>query len=394
MTPLAPQADQAVRHAVDAYIDGRLLPVFEGQGAFETRNSAYRLLDGVVLSGPNHDVVGAELVGWLVEFVARAEVSQSWRTGARAVLVDTRNDGVRGPHIVVTSATRAFRIDRPSERPSKPGVGAGSRAIHSGSGEAQLWKHRSDLPPLPPIPAPMHGATRPQVETGQRLALDPGRLPAPAPIPFTSARPATVPPPPMVPARLPQTIAPPPMVAPSMERAHPATLPPPPPMVTARPGTLPPPPMVSARHAEYLPPPPPMVSARPGTMPPPPPPRMLPRALPPPPPAYDDGFVARRIAATLDAALMVADDLDDAAPTARNSPASDWRSASRSASRLSHGAAIAGRNTSASAYDARQSLPRDHRQSLPRSGRDLMPPPPASIPFLLSKAHQRGLPLR
>ena len=49
MTPLPPQADQAVRHAVDAYIDGRLLPVFEGEGSFDTRNSTYRLLDGVLL---------------------------------------------------------------------------------------------------------------------------------------------------------------------------------------------------------------------------------------------------------------------------------------------------------------------------------------------------------
>lgn len=333
MTPLPPQADQAVRHAVDAYIDGRLLPVFEGEGSFDTRNSTYRLLDGVLLSGPHHDLVGAELVGWLVEFVARAEVSQTWRAGARAVLVDTRNDGVRGPHIIVTSATRAFRIEKPAERISKPSLGAGARAIQSGSGEAQAWQHRSDLPPLPPIPAPMHAGHR--AETAARLPL-----PAPLPAQYAvSSRPSPVPPPPMVPARLPQTIPPPPMVM------KPATLPPPPPMVN-RPATLPPPPPMVSRSA---------------TMPPPPPPRMLPRALPPPPAVYDDGFVARRIAATVDAAVAIADDLEDVAPTAR------------SASRLSRGASVAGRQG---------------------AGRGFAPPPPASIPFLLSKAHQRGLPLR
>jgi len=365
MTPLAAQADQAVRHAVDAYIDGRLLPMFEGEGSFDTRNSSYRLLDGVLLSGPHHDLVGAELVGWLVEFVSRAEVSQAWRAGARAVLVDTRNDGVRGPHIVVTSATRAFRMEKPAERSSKPSLGAGSRGIQSGSSEAQPWHHRSDLPPLPPIPAHRRDSV-PQRMPPQRSTALPAqssatapvqrpipaplhadgflRLPPPAPVPAhfhvtSSSRPSPVPPPPMVPSRLPQTMPPPPMAA------RPATLPPPPPMV-ARPATLPPPP--------------PMVM-RPATLPPPPPPRYLPRALPPPPVAYDDGFVARRIAATIDAAVAAADadEIDDLAPTARNAG---------SASRLAHG-----------------------RTS---TNRGFAPPPPASIPFLLSKAHQRGMPLR
>ncbi len=351
MTPLAAQADQAVRHAVDAYIDGRLLPMFEGEGSFDTRNSSYRLLDGVLLSGPHHDLVGAELVGWLVEFVSRAEVSQAWRAGARAVLVDTRNDGVRGPHIVVTSATRAFRMEKPAERSSKPSLGAGSRGIQSGSSEAQPWRHRSDLPPLPPIPAQRQTSATAPVQRPVPAPLHADgflRLPPPAPVPAhfhvtsSSSRPSPVPPPPMVPSRLPQTMPPPPMAA------RPATLPPPPPMVT-RPATLPPPP--------------PMVT-RPATLPPPPPPRYLPRALPPPPVAYDDGFVARRIAATIDAAVAAADEIDDLAPTARNAG---------SASRLSHGAAITGRTS---------------------TNRGFAPPPPASIPFLLSKAHQRGMPLR
>jgi hypothetical protein len=173
------------------------------------------------------------------------------------------------------------------------------------------------------------------------------------------------------------------------------------------PMTLPPPaipmhfPRVDAApaHARHLPPtipPPAMVpmQMKPATLPPPPPPRLLPRALPPP--SHNDDFLARRIAATLGAAVVAADDLDDAAPTARDvrrAGAEDFRypqsipretlgtaspnARGRSTSRLSHGASVGG---SSREVDAQRSA--------------AAPLPPASVPFLLSRSHQRGVPLR
>ncbi|MFO0588664.1 MAG: hypothetical protein U0441_14035 [Polyangiaceae bacterium] len=378
MKPLAPSADQAVRHAVNAYIDGRLLPNFEGEASFETRNSAYRLLDGVLLSAPDQALVGAELVGWLLEFVTRAEVSQTWKNGARAILVDTRNDGVKGPHIIVTSATRAFRRERVPSAPSLPAVG--SSAAQDGSSMNQRWGQRDhrasplpelrsspahelhapsahaprhELPALPPIPAP------------HRWDQHAGSLPPPPPPPrrISSFPPPALPPVPSFAQR--------PSAPPVSAHAHPA-----PSAYGSRPPAPPPP-------APTIPPPA-MVPhmTRPSTMPPPPPPRPLPRAatppwrpLPPPPPAprgYDDDYLARRIAATVDAAIAVPVDLEDGIPTAR---ASTDRGAprdgrGRSSSRLSQGASVG------------------------TSSRYLDPAPPASSPFLLSRSHQRGMPLR
>lgn len=228
MTPLAPHADQVVRHAVDAYVDGRSLPTFEGDATFETRNSRYRLLDGVLVAAPDPTLVGAEFVGWLVEFVSRSEVTSTWKHGARAILVDTRNDGVRGPHIVVTSATRSFRASRPGSAPRLPTPApvGGSQWTQGGSSFDQSWD-RYPAPVAPPAPvSPSWGYHAPLT-------------------PPAAAQPKTLPPPPAVPVFAQQAaLAEPP-------------LPPPPP--------LPRPPMV----------------VRPAT-PPPPPPRLLPRALPPP----------------------------------------------------------------------------------------------------------------
>ncbi|MEZ4307852.1 MAG: hypothetical protein R3F14_07375 [Polyangiaceae bacterium] len=199
-----------MRHAVNAYIDGRLLPTFEGDAVFETRNSAYRLIDGVLFTAPDDAQIGAELVGWLIDYVSRSEVTSTWRPGARAVLVDTRNDGVRGPHIVVTSATRNFRCDRPP-----PPV-------------------RSPIPPPPALPSPgsMHPQGGSMMDHGWPLSAH--DVPAPLPV-----------------------VAPPP--------ARPETLPPPPPVPSfahgiARPATLPPPP-APRRLPQALPPPPPMFHA-------------------------------------------------------------------------------------------------------------------------------------
>jgi hypothetical protein len=363
MTPLPPHADQAVRHAVDAYIDGRLLPMFEGDATFETRNSKYRVVDGVLFSASDHRHLGAELVGWLIEFPSRSEVSQTWKHGARAVLVDTRNDGVKGPHIIVTSATRGYRAapqapapvrtsppPPPLVRPPAPG----SRAPQDGPAMAQPW--RPSPPPPPPAPiSPSWGLLPP--EPPRR----PSTLPPPPPVPHHGAHAASshassLPPPPRAPLPLP--VPPPRDVRQSFPRA---------------PSHVQPPPMAPA-----------MVT-RPATLPPPPPP---PRRLPPPPqpPAYADSSIAQRIAATVDAAISAADDFDEMA-TAR-------AERSRGPSRLSHGASLGASRPVARSRDVQQSLPRSNDDDAASYYSRPLPPPPASVPFLLSRSFQRGMPLR
>ena len=98
MSNLDPQADKAVHDAVDAFMEGRLDPEFAGETVFETKNSRYRLLDGVVFAAPSDALLGAELVGWLMETTRRSVVGSAWQPGARAVLVDRH----RGRNIIVT----------------------------------------------------------------------------------------------------------------------------------------------------------------------------------------------------------------------------------------------------------------------------------------------------
>jgi hypothetical protein len=109
MTNLDPQADKTVRDAVDAFMEGRLNPEFVGETVFETKNSRYRLLDGVVVAAPVETLIGAELVGWLVETTHRSVVGSAWQPGARAVLVDRH----RGRNIIVTSTTRLLHLEPP-----------------------------------------------------------------------------------------------------------------------------------------------------------------------------------------------------------------------------------------------------------------------------------------
>src|SRR5262245_20612179 len=107
MTFLGPEADRAVRNAVDAFLNGKLRPQAEGEVVFETRNSRYRIVDGTLVSATDPSLVGAELVGWLVESDHQTIVGAWWTPTARAVLVDHR----QGRHIIVTSGTRLVKVD-------------------------------------------------------------------------------------------------------------------------------------------------------------------------------------------------------------------------------------------------------------------------------------------
>ncbi len=110
MNFLEPDTDRVVRMSIDAFLEGRLRPDVAGDRVFETKNSRYRVRDGKLVAATSSQLVGSELVGWLLEVEeagAAGVVMQRWAPGARAVLLVRR----LGRHIVVTSATLMMEVD-------------------------------------------------------------------------------------------------------------------------------------------------------------------------------------------------------------------------------------------------------------------------------------------
>ena len=165
-------ADRAVRDAVDAFLEGRLAPEFAGETVFETKNSRYHLLDGVVFAAPDDSLVGSELVGWLMESRRRSVVESAWQPGSRAVLVDRH----RGRNIIVTSTTRLLHLE---EHASSDGLGPpspGGRQAPSpnvGPPPPNFW-----LSPGAPILA----ATPPPTQVSPTTEGSGPRLPPSAPL--------------------------------------------------------------------------------------------------------------------------------------------------------------------------------------------------------------------
>ena len=215
MTGLEPKADQAVRDAVDAFIEGRLRSEYSGETVFETKNSRYRLMDGVLFSAPDASLVGAELVGWLIESARRCTVESAWQSTSRAVLVDRK----RGRHIIVTSSTRMLHLEEESPESGSSEDQAGS-SVHP-----PIWEEGTA--PAPTLPPPSSHPRAPSYAPSPALIAQPAsRSPLPiAPLPRVHA-----PPRPML-QRIPQATAPKPLARPlpypsaPPRRASPAPLP-------------------------------------------------------------------------------------------------------------------------------------------------------------------------
>lgn len=107
MSFLDSPSERVVRGAVEEFLGGALKPHIEGELVLETANSRYRFLDGVCFGASDDEIVGAELVGWLLESERSSAVSAWWRRGARAVLVIRRPRG----EIVVTSQATALFVE-------------------------------------------------------------------------------------------------------------------------------------------------------------------------------------------------------------------------------------------------------------------------------------------
>ncbi len=207
-----------MRDAVDDFLGGSLPPEYVGETVFETKNSRYRLIDGVLFSAPDASLVGAELVGWLLESPKRCTVESAWQATSRAVLVDRK----RGRHIIVTSSTRMLHLE--VERVDAPPAN-GSREHQTGSSvHPPIWEVSAEAaratPSLPPTskaarpvptpsPAPRaHAAPRPM---SPRIPQPTAPKPLARPLPYPAAPPRrTSPTPPPTPASLQTRPLPPP----------------------------------------------------------------------------------------------------------------------------------------------------------------------------------------
>lgn len=155
-------ADQLVRDASDAHLDGRAPAARLADVAapidcvYASRNSQYRIQAGRVLEASDRSVVGAELVAWLVEESGRPTLESRWRPSARAVLVERSER-----QVVVTSRTLTRSVVAGEPPVAKP------------------QRRASVIPKAPPIPtlrpAPLHDASPTPIripDEARRAALD------------------------------------------------------------------------------------------------------------------------------------------------------------------------------------------------------------------------------
>ncbi len=128
MSYLTLDADRLVRDAVEAFLVGRLRPDPLPDTVYATKNSRYRIIAGLVHEASDTSLMGAELVGWLLEEYGSARVEPRWRTSSRGVFVERKSG-----HVVVTSRVL-------------------TRSVVSESGRPRSGMHLSAIPPAPPIP--------------------------------------------------------------------------------------------------------------------------------------------------------------------------------------------------------------------------------------------------
>ncbi len=130
MSYLTLDADRLVRDAVDAFLEDRSKPDSGGDCVYATRNSQYRVVEGTVQEASDTSLMGAELVGWLVEEMGQPLFEARWRPFGRAIFVERRSR-----HVVVTSRTLS------------------RNAISGNVSPVPVMRRKpSVIPPSPPIP--------------------------------------------------------------------------------------------------------------------------------------------------------------------------------------------------------------------------------------------------
>jgi hypothetical protein len=193
-----------------------LMPVPEslaGEARIETRNTVYRLRDGVCYAVQRDDpgrvdpsaFVGMRVVGWLWRDDPRSVMSLEWQPGAYAILWRKGNGPLDRSAVALTSASIAFRqVER-------------SMAVRAAP------MHRSSVPP--PLPATVQRAlARPPTPPSLPVPAPPSTtrlhssaipaIPRPPETPTPLARRSSVPPP--LPTRARAGVAPRPFRVPAI----------------------------------------------------------------------------------------------------------------------------------------------------------------------------------
>ena len=148
MSYLTLDADRLVRDAVDAYLEGRARPDAVGDCVYATRNSQYRVVEGVVHEASDTSLMGAELCGWLCEELGQPLMEPRWRPYGRAVFVERRSR-----HVVVTSRTLTRNVISGNVSP----VPKGKRRPSVIPAAPPIPVLRSSAPPPPDgSPTPFH----------------------------------------------------------------------------------------------------------------------------------------------------------------------------------------------------------------------------------------------
>lgn len=165
MSLLAIDAERLAQEATDAFIEGRLRPRREPDTLYRTRNSRYRIMEGIVEEATDTTVIGATLVSWLFEERGSFRLEPQWRAGARAILL-----GKTHPQVIVTSRVLS----------SAPSIGGQPHQPARGRDA------RIPIPPSPPIPSLKVPAEEDEI-TQVKVGTGPGQKPKP-PRPNTPRR--------------------------------------------------------------------------------------------------------------------------------------------------------------------------------------------------------------
>ncbi len=151
-------ASQSARH----WSQSPLPAAFVGETRIETKNTVYRLTDGVCHAVSRHDghvgrmapseFVGMRLVGWLMRDDPQAGVSLEWKAGAYAVLWRPRAGGEEHSAVALTSSSQAFRLleRRVSSPPPLP------RSVPQGTLLPRPATPSSWIPPVPASTTRLH----------------------------------------------------------------------------------------------------------------------------------------------------------------------------------------------------------------------------------------------
>jgi hypothetical protein len=191
-------------------------PALRGETRVETRNTVYRLRDGICeridrdgggRPGSAHPdaFVGMRIVGWLLRDDPRSPLSLEWQPGAYAVLWRPRMGPTDRSAVALTSPTIAFQRVVRSVTPAPSGI------------------VRVSTPP--PLPAAAQRRTAPPIRPALAQPPTPPSVPRPPPPSTTRLHPSQVPAPPETPTPLMRPSTPPPLPPQARPRATAAVRP-------------------------------------------------------------------------------------------------------------------------------------------------------------------------